>query len=127
MSDFYSFESLILYYSKIAKLFNFRDEQNFKACIIGNKKDKKVKLENEQLTVFNEFLKKTNLKKYEISTKPYFLFDKFFLDFFFEMFSQYEQNETEPNNKLLLNADFIEGFNKVVKSRPNFFNSIKTI
>ena len=120
MSDFYSFESLILYYSKIAKLFNFRDEQNFKACIIGNKKDKKVKLENEQLTVFNEFLKKTNLKKYEISTKPYFLFDKFFLDFFFEMFSQYEQNETEPNNKLLLNADFIEGFNKVVKSRPNF-------
>ena len=82
MSDFYSFESLILYYSKIAKLFNFRDEQNFKACIIGNKKDKKVKLENEQLTVFNEFLKKTNLKKYEISTKPYFLFDKFFLDFF---------------------------------------------
>ena len=120
MSNFYSFESLILYYSKITKLFRFSEEENFKACIIGNKKDKKVLMETDQLTVFNEFLKNTNLKKFEMSTKPYFLFDKFFLEFFFQMFSIFDQNETAPNQKLLENKDFIENFQQLVKNRPNF-------
>ena len=101
MSNFYSFESLILYYSKIAKLFRFGEEENFKSCIIGNKIDKKVMMETEQLSVFNEFLKNTNLKKFEMSTKPYFYFNRFFSEFFFQMFSLFEQNETEPNQKLL--------------------------
>ena len=57
MSNFYSFESLILYYSKITNLFRFNEAKNFKACIIGNKNDKKVLFEAEQNSVFNEFLK----------------------------------------------------------------------
>ena len=120
MSNFYSFESLILYYSKIAKIFRIGEEENFKSCIIGNKKDKKVLMENDQMAVFNEFLKNTNLKKFEMSTKPYFLFDKFFLDFFYQMFSMFTQNETEPNQKLLEKKEFIEEFNKLVKNRSNF-------
>ena len=67
MSNFYSFESLILYYSKIAKLFRFGEVENFKSCIIGNKMDKKVAMETDQMAVFNEFLKNTNLKKFEIT------------------------------------------------------------
>ena len=120
MSNFYSFESLILYYSKITKMFRFNEEENFKACIIGNKKDKKVVMEADQLSVFNEFLKNTNLKKFEMSTKPFFVFDKFFIEFFFQMFSIFEQNETAAKDKLFLNKDFIQNFEKLVKSRPNF-------
>ena len=120
MSNFYSFESLILYYSKIAKLFRFGEEENFKSCIIGNKIDKKVMMETEQLSVFNEFLKNTNLKKFEMSTKPYFYFNRFFSEFFFQMFSLFEQNETEPNQKLLEKENFIEKFNKLIKSHSNF-------
>ena len=120
MSNFYSFESLILYYSKITNLFRFNEAKNFKACIIGNKNDKKVLLESEQTTVFNEFLKNTNLKKFEMNTKPYFSFDKFFLEFFFQIFSNFEQNETDEKHKLLRNKEFIEEFTKLVRNRPNF-------
>ena len=98
MSNFYSFESLILYYSKITNLFRFNEAKNFKACIIGNKNDKKVLMETEQSSVFNEFLKNTNLKKFEMNTKPYFSFDKFFLEFFFQMFSGFEQNKNLLKN-----------------------------
>ena len=120
MSNFYSFESLILYYSKITNLFRFNEAKNFKACIIGNKNDKKVLMETEQSSVFNEFLKNTNLKKFEMNTKPYFSFDKFFLEFFFQMFSGFEQNETDEKHKLLENKEFIEEFTKLVRNRPNF-------
>ena len=120
MSNFYSFESLILYYSKITKIFKFSEEENFKACIIGNKKDKKVLMETDQLSVFNEFLKNTNLKKFEMSTKPYFVFDRFFIEFFFQMFTIFRQNETPPEQKLLENTDFIEKFKNLIKSHSNF-------
>ncbi len=119
MSDFYSFESLILYYSKITKLFNFTDNDNFKFCIIGNKKDKKVLMEAEQNLVFTEFLKNTNLKKFEASTKPFYQFDNFFLDFFFQIFSLFEQTPNELNQKLFENEEFKEQFKKIIKSRPN--------
>ena len=81
IEEFKLFESLILYYSKIAKLFRFGEVENFKSCIIGNKMDKKVAMETDQMEVFNEFLKNTNLKKFEISTKPYFFLINFFLNF----------------------------------------------
>ena len=128
LSNFYTFESLILYYSRIAKMYHLNDEENFKACIIGNKKDKKVYMETEQESVFNEFLKNTQLKKFEISTKPYFLFDNFFIDFFLECFSMFQQNQTQTqlpiqHNKLLEDNSFKEQFKKLVKNRPNFARS----
>ena len=128
MSNFYTFESLILYYSRIAKIYRLNDEANFKACIIGNKKDKQVNMEKEQESVYNEFLKNTQLKKFEISTKPYFLFDNFFIDFFLECFSMFEQNQTQTqliiqNQKLLEDDNFKEQFKKLVKIKPNFSRS----
>ena len=132
MSNFYSFESLILYYSKIVKLYHINDLENFKACIVGNKKDKKAKMEAEQESVFNVFLKNTQLKKFEVSTKPYFLFDNFFIDFFLENFSMFNQNQTQTqslihNQKLLEDTTFIEQFKKIVKSKPNFSRSERNI
>ena len=126
MSNFYSFESLILYYSKIARIYHIGEEENFKACIIGNKKDKKVKMEKEQENIFNEFLKNTQLKRFEISTKPYFLFDNFFIDFFLQNFSMFNQNQTQTqlqNKKLLEDIDFIEQFKKLIKNKPKFSRS----
>ena len=128
MSNFYTFESLILYYSRIAKLYHLGEEASFKACIIGNKKDKKENMENEQKSVFNEFLKDTQLKRFEISTKPYFLFDNFFIDFFLQNFSMFDQSQTQThypiqNKKLFEDTKFIEEFKKIVKNKPNFSRS----
>ena len=125
LSNFYSFETLILYYSKIAKIYHLDEEENFKACIVGNKIDKKIFMEKEQESVFNEFLKNTHLKKFEISTKPYFSFDKFFVDFFIQNFSMFNLNQTIQlqNHKLLEDNSFIEEFKKIVKNKSNFSRS----
>ena len=128
LSNFYSFESLIIYYSKIAKIYHLGQEENFKACIIGNKIDKKILLEKEQENVFNEFLKNTQLKKFEISTKPYFHFDKFFLDFFVQIFSMYNMNQTDnlSNHKLFDDIHFIEQLKKLFKNKSNFARSARS-
>ena len=129
LSSFYSFESLIIYYSKIAKLYHIGEEENFKACIVGNKIDKKILMEKEQENIFNEFLKNTHLKKFEISTKPFFLFDKFFIDFFIQNFSMFNLNQTEShlsNYKLFEDFHFIEQFKKLVKNKSNFARSVRS-
>ena len=134
LSNFYSFESLILYYSKIAKIYHLGEEENFKACIVGNKKDKKVNLEKDQVNIYNEFLKNTQLKKFEVSTKPYFVFDNFFINFFLQSFSMFNQNQnqtqtempiqnTKESHKLLEDIHFIEQFKKIVKNKSNFSRS----
>ena len=134
LSNFYSFESLILYYSKIVKIYHLGEYENFKACIVGNKKDKKVNLDKDQLNVYNEFLKNTQLKRFEVSTKPYFIFDKFFIDFFIQNFSMFNQNQnqmktqmpnqnTTENHKLFEDINFIEQFEKIVKNKSNFSRS----
>ena len=125
LSNFYSFESLVLYYSKISKLYHIKEEENFKACIVGNKIDKKVWMNKEQENIYNDFIKNTQLKKFEVSTKPYFLFDKFFIDFFLYNFSKFNISQTETefhgeNKKLLEDKTFIEQFTKLVKNKSSF-------
>lgn len=125
LSNFYSFESLILYYSKLSKLYHIEEEENFKACIVGNKIDKKVWMNKEQENIYNDFMKNTQLKKFEVSTKPYFVFDKFFIDFFFENFSKFNISQTETefqgeNKKLLEDKTFIEQFTKLIKNKSSF-------
>ena len=144
LSSFYSFESLILYYSTIAKVYHLEEEENFRACIVGNKKDKKVSIDSEQESVFNEFLKNTQLKKFEVSTKPYFSFDKFFIEFFFQNFSMFYQSQAQTeiqgqiknqkanNTKQKINLNehnlfndnhFIEEFKKIITNKSNFSRS----
>ena len=128
LSSFYSFESLIIYYSKIAKIYHLGEEENIKACIIGNKIDKKILLEKDQENVYNEFLKNTQLKKFEISTKPYFVFDKFFMDFFVQNFSSFNMNQTDSlsNQKIFEDVNFIEQFKKLLRSKSNFSRSARS-
>lgn len=125
LSNFSSFESLVLYYSKISKLYHIKEEENFKACIVGNKFDKKIWMNKEQENIYNDFMKNTQLKKFEVSTKPYFVFDKFFIDFFLDNFSKFNISQTETefqgeNKKLLEDKAFIEQFTKLVKNKSSF-------
>ena len=125
LSNFSSFESLVIYYSKISKLYHIKEEENFKACIVGNKFDKKIWMNKEQENIYNDFMKNTQLKKFEVSTKPYFVFDKFFIEFFLDNFSKFNISQTETdfqgeNKKLLEDKTFIEQFSKLVKNKSSF-------
>ena len=113
-TNFFTFESLILYYSAIARTFYLEKEENFKACIIGNKIDKRVFLERDQQSLYHEFLKNTHLQIYEMSTKPYFSFNKFFVEFFITNFGQFQ------TQNLLKQFDFKPKFEKIINQKPNF-------
>ena len=61
LSNFASFENLILYYDKINNKYDVHNnDENFITFIIGNKKNKKINLSKEQENKYNEFIKKNN-------------------------------------------------------------------
>ena len=122
LSDFNSFDNLMLYFNKINSKFDVtNNEENSIACLIGNKKDKKINFEKEQETKYNDFIKENNnIYTYEISTKPFFNFDKFFFDFFFETLHQY-------HDKLFNEYNFKHNFEKIVLNKSNFSKAIREI
>ena len=122
LNDFSTFENLILYFNKINHKYDItNNENNYISCIIGNKKDKKVSLEKEQENKYNHFLKdNNNLYVYEISTKPFFNFDKFFYDFFFETLKQYHEN-------LFNEYNFKKNFEKIVLNKCTFPKAVREI
>ena len=122
LSDFSSFETLMLYFDKINnKLDITNNEENCITCIIGNKKDKKAHLEKEQENKYNNFIKENNeIYVYEISTKPFFNFDKFFFDFFFETLKPYHE-------KLFNEYNFKKNFGKIALNRSTFSKAVREI
>ena len=122
LSNFSTFENLILYFDKINNKFDITsNEDNCITCIIGNKKDKKITLEKEQENKYNDFIKSNNnVFNYEISTKPFFNFDKFFYDFFFQTLSQYHE-------KLFNEYNFKKNFGKIVLNKCTFPKAIREI
>ena len=99
----------MLYYDKINNKFDITNtEENFITCIIGNKSDKKITFDREQENKYNKFIKNNNnLYIYEISTKPFFNFNKFFYDFFFDTLNPYHE-------KLFNEYNFKKNFEKVI-------------
>lgn len=81
LSDFNTFETIIHYYDSIEDEFELSSLDNSMIYIIGNKRDIKIPLLSEQETIFSKFVKENNIPLFEISTKPYFNFGKFFLEF----------------------------------------------
>jgi len=122
LSNFDSFENLILYYDKINNKYDINNnDENFITCIIGNKKDKKANLSKEQENKYNEFIKKNNSSfNYEISTKPFFNFDKFFYDFFLETLNYYHES-------LFNEYNFKVNFGKIALNRNTFPKSVREI
>ena len=77
LSDFTTFERMMLYYDSINRKFNLK-ENKFKCIIIGNKSEKKTIIrqdDNEKMETF--FNLDSNFKIFEISNKLHFNFSKF--------------------------------------------------
>ena len=110
LSDFKSFEKIILYYNSISRAFHFDEEDtNISAVLIGNKLDKKIFFNYNQQETFNKFITNCNLNYYEISTLNFFNFEKFFCNLFEDLFNFFFEN-----------AFFSHDFKDLLKNRPNF-------
>ena len=116
MSKFNSFEMLIHYYDLIEVNFNLSKIYDLIPCIIGNKRDQKIFLYSEMQNTFNDFIKEHNLPIFEISTKPYFKFDKFFLEFLIKFLNKYHVN-------LFKEYNFKKDFEKILINKPSFSKS----
>lgn len=122
LSEFSSLENLMLYYDKINNKFDITNtEENFITCIIGNKSDKKITFDREQENKYNKFIKNNNnLYIYEISTKPFFNFNKFFYDFFFDTLNPYHE-------KLFNEYNFKKNFEKITLNKFTFPKAVREI
>ena len=122
LSNFYSFELMKNYFTKIVDMLNIKNyEDNNIICILGNKKDKKENLDNEQEMVYNEFISNyNNIYIKDISTKPYFNFDKFFYDFLSTILSKYHE-------KLFIEESFKSNFEKLSLNKETFSKSMREI
>ena len=119
MSNYLSFESIIKYFGRLEKKYNISEEYNMMACIVGNKKDKKVQFTDEQNTTINEFISKANLKIYEISTKPFYNFAKFFKEFIIDNIGPLHENIFKYNN-------FEDELKIVIENQTNFPKAIRS-
>ena len=88
--------------------------------IIANKKDKKLLLDLEQVNILKEFLKKSNFIFYEISTRSYFNFDKFFIEFILKSLSRDHQELIKEDN-------FKSDLEKIAFNKPTFSKSKREI
>ena len=119
MSDFLSYESIIKYYTYLKKKYNSLGEENFIFCVVGNKNDKKIILNNEQNKIMNDFIFKNNLKQYEISTKPFFNFSKFFVELI-------KDNIGPLYEDLFKEKNFQKELSNIIESKSNFSKAIRT-
>ena len=119
MSDYLTFESIIKYYGRLEKKYNISEEENLFACVIGNKKDKKAFFTEEQIKNVNDFISKANLKLYEISTKPFFNFAKFFKEFIIDNIGPLHPDIFKENN-------FENELKNVIENKSNFPKAIRT-
>ena len=120
MSDFNTFEMISKYYTLLEKSFKISEMENSILYIIGNKKDKKILLDLEQVTNLNAFLKKSNFIFYEISTRSYFNFDKFFIEFILKSLSKDHQELIKEDN-------FKSELEKIAFNKPTFSKSKREI
>ena len=118
MSEFDTFEMLIRYYDLIEENFSISEINNLVPYIIGNKKDQKILLYSEKQNIFKDFINEHNLPFFEISTKPYFNFDKFFFEFLLKFLNKYHLNLCNEYN-------FQTDFEKIITNKSSFSKSIR--
>ena len=118
MADYTSFETLIKYFDRLEAKYEITSDENLLACVIGNKKDRNISFTEEQSKTLNEFINKYNLKHYEISTKPFFNFSKFYTQLIIDNFGPMHEAFEENN--------FTEELKKVVENRSNFPKALRT-
>lgn len=118
LSDYATFEKLPIYYDSLVKKYKINDSTIHNNCIlIGNKTDKRVLLTYPQQHNLSAFITTHNLNYYEISTRPYFAFEKFFHVLFYDM---YFKSREQFNTKT-----FEDTFNLVLMAKPSFSKSAR--
>jgi hypothetical protein len=106
-----SYEKIRIYYDELNKYLNI-EKQYFKAFIANKVDVKNINIHRDELNVF---LNAHNLNYYEISTKMFFNFEKFFEKLFFDVL--------ESSNEAFSTKYFKERFNYVMTLRPTFARS----
>ena len=86
MSDFSTFERLLIYYDSISRKFGLKG--NSKCVVIGNKIDRRIVFKDDEYDKINSFMKVDNFRKYDISTKINFSFKQFFYDLIINSISE---------------------------------------
>ena len=123
MSNFKSFEKMMFFFNTLEKIFVFdSDENEFIFNIIANKKDKIISTLSQKDTQdqIENFSKEKNLKKYEISTKPFFNFDKFLYDFLVD-----ELSAVHPD--IFSEYNFKNELEKILLKKSNFSRAAREI
>ena len=120
LSDFNTFETIIHYYDSIEDEFELSSLDNSMIYIIGNKRDIKIPLLSEQETIFSKFVKENNIPLFEISTKPYFNFGKFFLEFLLLNLNKYHQ-------ELINEFNFESDLEKIIFNKTTFSKTLREI
>ena len=118
LSDYSSFETLIKYYDRLEKKYDLSNDENIISCIIGNKKDKNIFYTEEQSKTINEFITKYKIQNYEISTKPYYNFPKFFTQFIID-------NLGPLHPEIFKEENFENELKKIIENKSNFSKALR--
>ena len=110
LKDYSTFERIQIYFTQLDKY--FRLQQDFKFALIGNKVDAKAHFYDSQRKAMKQFVKKYNLKYYEISTLMFFNFESFFNQLFKDLFGNVRSDFEKKT--------FQDRFSLLVNSRPSF-------
>jgi hypothetical protein len=110
LGNFVTFDKIKIYYEELNKYLNI-SKQHVKV-LIGNKVDVKIPFNSGQKEIMLSFITENNFQYYEVSTKMFFNFEKFFERMFFETFSNVREDFSE--------SYFKERFNYILQYRPNF-------
>lgn len=114
LTNFNSFKSMIIYYQSINK--RFKDSgADITGVVIANKADKRVVYNQTEQTIVDNFLNDNQLNYFEVSTRPYFRFEKFFEEMFYSMFGMFREQ--------FKSKEFKEKLNIVLSLYPTFSKS----
>ena len=119
MSDFFTFDIVAKYFKYLENSLELSKMDNAIIFLIGNKKDKKVLLDLDQVNSLNTFLKE-NIPFYEISTRLYFNFTKFFIELILRALSIFHQDLLELDK-------FKLALEKIANNKQTFAKSKREI
>jgi GTPase SAR1 family protein len=86
LNDFKTFEFAKLYFDEINKFINI--DTNYYKVLLGTKVDIKTPFTNDEKNSLNAFITEYNFNYYEVSSKLFFPFEKYFEKMWFDLFEQ---------------------------------------
>ena len=117
-TEYSSFETVIKYFDRLEAKYNITKDDSLIPCIIGNKSDRNSLFNEEQTKTLNEFITKYNIKHYDISTKPFFNFSKFY--------SQFIIDNLGPKHEFFEENNFKDELRKIIENKSTFSKAERT-